>query len=447
MGELSQVELRETLDRTHVAIELNKAGGFGDILHVAKLAGTLAGDPSLYVTVHSNEVTDRHLEMCTEEFGQAEVVGSSGKVEKPDILITTILPKTRMSGGVRIHVEEFSHQEGGGAQGADYVVATGLGFNPEEHTKIQAGITDSQSLREKIPKREEVRSRTRLELQEKLVAAGISDRVVLEEAQIGVLYTSSLSTNYHYIAELSRVATQLGRRVVVFCIGSSTSGYESGFSNNDPKGEQLREILDHGHVSYYNLDDIEDLQYDRREDSAVTVINLGRSVPHALFEDLLLTADFPSVVTGDQSLAEAIQISAGLPDVPPFLYYCYFGNKPIDYFRVLAASDPMTASYAAAYLLGEHIPEHSAEIIPAVQGFVLDTQHSLGAFFVDQQLQDGYSRAFREIPEKVRQAKSPYVPRADLLVWESDAISALVKAVSSDDQESIDMLRVRNREQ
>lgn len=332
---------------------------------------------------------------------------------------------------------------GGAAKDADYVIATGLGFNPEEHDKIQAGITDSLTLKRKIPEREKIRTETRQELQARLTVAGISDKVILEGAQIGLLYTSSLPTNYHYISELSRVAEQLGKRVVVFCVGSSVSGYESGFSERDPKGKELRAILNNGAVSYYNLDDIEDLQYDKRAESGVTIINLGRNVPHEFFEDLLLTADFPSVITGDQSLAEAIQIASSLPDIPPFLYYCYYGNKPKDLFGILAKTDPTAASYAASYLLGEHIPEHSKAIIPVVEDFILDKQHSLGSLFVDTQNQNRYGKAFSAIPEQIRQAKRPYVPSAEHLVWESDTIRFLIKAIRSGDVSAIDMLRTK----
>lgn len=437
-------ESKEQVTRTRIGMELEKAGGFGDILHMAKIAGNLSISRDTDVDVYSNRVTDEYLSLCTAEFGNAVVHLSSAETPTtPDILITTTLPSMdRRAKTARIHLEEYSHQEGGSVQGADYVVAPGLAFDPADKDRIQTGLTDSFSLKEKISRREEIQRQTLAALNQIIEDAGLAEEVDLANSRLGIIYTSSLSTNYSYIEGLSRTADQQMSPTVILCISSGVHGYSVGFSENSPKGKALRKIIGESKASFYDLTEPEDLKFNRN--SNVTFLNLGRSIPHDLFEGLLLTVDFPSVITGDQSLAEAIQIASTTKDAPPFLYYGYFGNKAQDYLKILGSTNPQTAAIAADFLLREHIPDDSQNVVQDIQEIQRRYGHiTFEAVFTDAGLQTAYQNAQSSIPAKILEQKRPYIPLADQLVWESDTVKYIIEAINNGEPERINLLKPR----
>jgi len=443
------VESKERIPLTRVGVELVKAGGLGDILHMAKLVNNLSAREGVQVDVYSSGVTDRYLDICRGEFGDASILGTVESAQlEPDILITHTVPKTKRKGkSARIHIEEFSYQEGSEVQEADYVVGTGLGFNPAEVDKIQSGITDSLTLKRKLEQRESIKQKTRGRLGKLLEKAGIRDKVSIKEARIGLLYTSSLSTNFSYIEELSKVVEQLDEPIVIFCIGSSPKGYRVGAFENEPIGKKLRALLGKASVSFYDIEDEDALRYDRGEESNVTFVNLGRSIDHDFFQDLLLSVDFPSVVTGDQSLAEAIQVTSSTNETPPFLYYCYFGEKSRDFIERMRQESPEAAAIVADYILREDVPEHSRSILPTLRE-VRDQMEgvSLRGIFTDVELQRKYTKAMAMIPENIRKAKAQHIPMAEKLVWESDTIDFIVSCLRKREEEKIRLLKPARQE-
>jgi len=440
---------REDNHPTIVDLEIVKAGGFGDIFHGVGLASALNKSPNIETRLHFNRAALSYLpSICRDELEQILAQPEPKDETASHVWITISVPPQELirSDAVHIHIQDFA--KSWSSEEADYIITPGLGFNPRERKRIQAGIIWSPLLAEKLTQRSAIKKQTKRKLAEQLDNFGLPDLsnwIGREKARIGFVYTSSLQTNYRYIKGLAEAVKNLGAEkigsVIVFFLGSSPCGYRIGAYKNEPIGRKLRQLINSIPISFYDLSDPESLKYDKREESSVICCNLGRSIPHDRFLDLLLTANFPSVITGDLSLSEAIQI-ANSDRIPPFLYYSYYGKQAQNFVQILAeSSNPQAAAIAADYILGENIPQSERDRISATLLSLRRPSMPFWQIFVDQSLQNAYSQAMAQIPLIIsEQRRQAGIPLADLLVWEHKAVEFIIRCISARQEEKISLL-------
>jgi len=447
----SSDKIEKSSKPVRIGVELTKISGLGDILHYCKIIAALADLTGIHIDVYSTQVTDPYLHIVETELkrGNISIINrhSNFDFQRPDILITPCSLLTNIKPTKKlIAIREFSLSSGK-IKGEDYTIQTGLTFDPSKTDAIQSGISYSFSLADKILNLDNIRKQTRQKLYILLNKNGIVDSQTgqLGSARVGLLYTSSLNTNYSYIRSLTSIAKKLTEPVYIFIFGS-------GFSTEFHKGSYLDFLAEFSgeHVTFHDMTKSNLNLNIKKEGITVHFIYMGGDIDnidfhnHSDFQDIMLTADFPSVITGDQSLAEAIQLSHSGKLVAPFLYYSPFLTKPLDFLLRVSQSDKNSAHIAASYLIGEPFSLEEEEILRQIETFQdKKSEHNLERFFMDKTMQREYVKAIGNIPEIMKEEKLKLITLGDQLIWESDTIKFIVSSVMAGNEKNIDLLRIK----
>lgn len=445
--ELPRNNERIPFDPLRVGISISaKWGGWGDIEHGVKIADRIHLSPSrfkmyVYTPDFATAILSRipkDMDVITYRRG----VPSEGEfhylrgVVPEDVMISVCgapVPSQEVLPGVRIYVEEFSvPPDDCNLQKKHFWISTGFSFHPNKKGTIQAGIPFSSKYEALLDRRIKNKREVLAEVEQTL-SEQVGRRVHLDGQRVGLYYMSDIKTNYSYFDLLWQAAMHIREPITIIAPVVNREF--------DPDKEQNfeKQIL-HWGFNYTSQG------RHINNGSNVTIINPHR-LPPERFLSIQALADVPIVVTGDQSLAEAVQKSQSEAAVP-FLYYCHSGTKGDDYLRLIQRIDPYVAQLAASYFILE-IP-HGQNIFDAEGNNIRDKYKTvrmseIEKLFYDQGLIKRFNDVMKRIPKQMLLDRKPFVDDAEKLVDVTATIEELLDAIRTNDTDRISRLMVKGR--
>lgn len=456
-----EARAKEISPKDHLRIGIHAivlGGGSGDLTYASKIAEAIGASEqaSHYsVRVYTPASCEARMKMFASHLQDTEIITYSKEFNETQGVYTTppmkdgkrLLPEENVMifvchqadkdwlqpETVSISISEFSSDVHETDLGKGKIcIDTGFTFNPDKKRTIQAGIPFSRKY-ESILQRTRTERSAMVKESSKILTKKCGVPVDLEEQRIGLYYASSLTTNHLYFELLAEAQEEIdGNVTIVAPVGGRYP------DNRDSKDFEKR-IADLG---FNYVADGEETD----RGSKVTVVNPHR-ISNEAFLTLQVLSDLPTLVTGDQSLAEAVQKS--LSETPsPFFMYCYIATKQPDFLAFIEKVDPYVSQLLASYFAHESPPEY------AIKGSFLKNRwkpylekplptSEAAKLFYDEEAIQRFNQAMAKIPEQMTKERNAVVYEPETLVDVGKTTEKILEAVRMGELERVKSLLVR----
>ncbi len=416
-------------------------GGWGDIEHGLKIAERLRELPNFQVEVYTPDFATDVINRVSPDlpvvpykrrpkaYGEFHYLGD--KVVPEDVMISVCSSPTPSQDelpGPRVSIQEFGVR----ATKADlakkqFWITTGFFFDPEKKGTIQAGIPLSKRYDGILKKNAEDRSQL-LQSLERNISEQMGKSAELENQCLGLYYVSTLEAKDVYFDLLQLALPQISKPVTII----------TPFSSDKPElVRKFEEDMERRGFNYISRD------ISCEKGSAVTIINPDM-LPHETFMEAQAVADLPMVVTGDQSLSEAVQKS--LSETPsPFFYYCTFVDKEEDFISFIDKIDPEIASLLASYYL-QALPENryrKGDALREKYSGRLSSKEEMARLFYDDVLIGKFNATMKQIPRQMMRDREGHVDNPEDLLEVGKALGKILEALRNKDTEKLEGFLVK----
>lgn len=432
------LESKERPDKLRVGISVaGRWGGFGDIEHGIKIARALTRDSSvdfrIYTPDFATGVINRvpsgmEIVKYKRKARPNHQIFYIGEVVPEDVMVSVCgapLPSREVLPGWQVIIEEYSGQMGAiDLANRDIPISTGFQFDPNRKGTIQTGVSWSSEFGKILDTSRGVLG-TRVE---KSLSRLLGRPLKLRDSRVGVFYVGDFESHYEYFELLALAQPFIDRPVAIIAPLSD--------SNSD-KGREARFGR---HVVGLGFNYLSPSHIDNRG-SKVTVFN-PLSMPGDDFRSAVALADLPVVVTGDQSLTEALQKSQTRL-AAPFLCYSQFGSKQADFLSLVGRIDRATERQLASYYLREQDTFH--HIAHDAEGRDLRDVYSVGGddiqrltkLFYDPREMRRFNAVMSRIPRTMIELRKPCVTKPEVLADEGKTIRTVLEAIRTGRMEMI----------
>lgn len=436
----------------NVGIHTVSIGGSGDLASGAKVVDALLSSPNaehFKPTVYTDQNFVENMEMFANQLRGTTIVGYTrdnydflGGYQHPPIvngeplhpnedamifIHTNANPELLGPNTVAIEVGEYTTATRKTDMKANKVgINTGFGFNPDVDT-IQAGLMYSRQFERQLDRVRTERAGMLNECEQVLKDKTGFD-VDLSNRKFGLYYISSLASNYAYFDLLKEASSNMDEPVTII----APVGTYSDNRDSVPFAQKMEELGFNYIADGKNID----------RNSKITVIN-PHQVPNETFQAMTVLAEVAGVVTGDQSLTEAVQKSGSDVSTPFFAFT--FEAKQADFLDFMNKIDPYISKLLASYYDYEMDDERRATLMeveyrrgrlePHLQSPL--PKGEVAKLFYDKELIQRFNKAIAAIPDQMVRDRKDYVSNPEDLADATKTIEKVLEAVRMGELERV----------